>query len=71
MPKPHARSPRLSLVVLVRDDAEDLRRLLTWHRPLVDEAVVVDTGSGDDSLSVALACGARVTRFGWRVPRHA
>lgn len=66
MPKPQPRSPYLSLVVLVRDAADDLRRLLTWHRPLVDEAVVVDTGSVDDSLAVARACGARVTGFAWR-----
>jgi hypothetical protein len=56
----------LSLVALVRDEAENLRRLLSWHRALYDEAVVVDTGSTDDSVAVAQGLGAEVTAFPWR-----
>lgn len=57
--------PLISLVVLVRDEAVDLRRLLSWHRDLYDEAVVVDTGSNDDSLAVARELGAQVSHFPW------
>ena len=57
--------PTLSLVALVRDESAGLRRLLTWHRDLYDEAVVVDTGSRDDSLSVAAELGATVSHFRW------
>lgn len=50
----------------MRNDAAGLRRLLTWHRPLYDEAVVVDTGSTDGSGAVAKELGSKVTDFPWR-----
>ncbi len=55
----------LSLTVIVRDDAELLAELLEHHRPLYDEAVVVDTGSRDDTRARAAAHGARVVDFPW------
>jgi len=65
MPQDGKIPPLISLVALVRDEAAELRRLLTWHRDLYDEAVVVDTGSLDASVTVAEECGARVTHFAW------
>ena len=64
-PSRNPRSPQLSLVVIVRDEADDLRRLLTHHRDLWDEAIVVDTGSRDDSVATARSCGATVRHFRW------
>jgi hypothetical protein len=58
-------SPTLTLVVIVRDEAPALERLLTWHRPLVDRLVVVDTGSRDESRAVAVAAGATLTEMAW------
>ena len=55
----------LSLTIIVRDDAQLLAELLEQHRPLYDEAVVVDTGSRDDTRARALAHGARVVDFPW------
>ncbi|MHB8079052.1 MAG: glycosyltransferase [Candidatus Krumholzibacteriia bacterium] len=55
----------LSLTVIVRDDAALLADLLERHRPLYDEAVVVDTGSRDDTRACAVAHGARVVDFPW------
>ncbi|PCN47263.1 glycosyl transferase family 2 [Curtobacterium sp. 'Ferrero'] len=57
-------APRtVTVVVPVLDDAEDLRvclaALARQTRP-ADEVVVVDNGSRDDSVAVALAAGARV-----------
>ncbi len=57
--------PLISLAVIVRDEAARLPALLDGHRGLWDEAVVVDTGSLDDSASVAAAHGARVETFAW------
>ena len=57
--------PLLSLAVIVRNEAARLPALLSGHRGLWDEAVVVDTGSEDDSAAVAAAHGARVERFRW------
>lgn len=55
--------PSVSVVIPVRDDADELRACLAalagqTHPPL--EVVVVDNGSSDDSVAVALAAGARV-----------
>jgi len=58
--------PLISLVALVRDEADDLRRLLHWHRELYDEAIVVDTGSADNSVAVAAKMGAQVHQFAWQ-----
>jgi tetratricopeptide (TPR) repeat protein len=58
-------SPLISLAVIVRDETARLPALLDGHRGLWDEAVVVDTGSRDDSAAVAAAHGARVRAFAW------
>lgn len=56
----------LSLAVIVKNEEELLGRLLTHHRSLYDEAVVVDTGSHDQSAQVARDLGARVIAEPWR-----
>lgn len=56
----------LSLAVIVKNEEELLGRLLTHHRNLYDEAVVVDTGSNDQSAQVARDLGARVIAEPWR-----
>ncbi len=58
-------SPTISLVLIVRDEAENLAQLLREMAPLYDEAVVVDTGSTDRSAQVAAEAGARVVNFKW------
>ncbi len=55
----------LSLVMIVRDGGDDLPRLLATHAPLYDEAVVVDTGSHDDTPARAVLAGARVISHAW------
>lgn len=53
------------LVVIVRDGAGTLPRLLDSVRPWVDRMLVVDTGSTDGTLAVATAHGAEVGHFVW------
>jgi len=61
-----ARPPRrLALVVIARDEACRIGRLLDSVRPWVDEMLVLDTGSRDDTVQVARAHGARVESFTW------
>lgn len=56
---------RLALVVIARDEASRIARLLDSVRPWVDEMLVLDTGSADDTAEVAAAHGARVEHFAW------
>ena len=55
----------LSLAIMVRDDAERLRRCLKSAASSVDEVVVLDTGSIDESIAVAKEFGARVGEIEW------
>lgn len=57
--------PRISLCMIVRDEERVLGRCLESVRRVVDETVVVDTGSRDATVAIARAAGARVERFAW------
>lgn len=56
---------RLSAALIVRDEADHLRRCLASLADVVDEIVVVDTGSTDDSVAVARSFGALVLHRPW------
>ncbi|MDX6308740.1 MAG: hypothetical protein QOI06_1786 [Nocardioidaceae bacterium] len=56
---------KLSLAMIVRDEAETLGRILDEASQFCDELVVVDTGSSDGSRSIAVSAGARVLDFEW------
>jgi tetratricopeptide (TPR) repeat protein len=55
----------LSLVMIARNEARCLARCLQSIRAVVDEIVVADTGSTDDTVKIAGKFGARVPRFTW------
>lgn len=55
----------LSLAMIVKDEAQRLGHCLGSVRSLVDEMVVVDTGSSDGTRDLALGYGARVIDFPW------
>ena len=54
----------LSLVVITRDAAPDLAECCA-SAPFVAELLVVDSGSGDDTVEVARRSGARVVVHEW------
>ncbi len=56
---------RLALVMIARDEARCIARALRSARPWVDEMIVLDTGSTDDTVAIARAEGARVETFTW------
>lgn len=56
---------RLSLCLIARDEAARLERCLTSVRALVDELVVLDTGSSDGTQALAERLGARTASFAW------
>lgn len=55
----------ITACLIVRDEAERLAACLDSVRPFVDELVVLDTGSVDDTVAVAMRAGARVEQVGW------
>jgi len=57
--------PTLSLAMIVKDEAANLPRCLASVRGLVDEVVVVDTGSTDDTVAIAKSFQAHVHPFPW------
>jgi Flp pilus assembly protein TadD len=56
---------RLSLCMIVRDEAAHIRECLRSIRPLVSEMIVVDTGSTDGTDALARAEGAQVFSIAW------
>lgn len=56
---------RLSACMMVKDEEQFLPRCLESIKGLVDEIVVVDTGSTDRSVEIAESFGARVYHHPW------
>lgn len=57
--------PTISLCMIVRDEAQALPRCLAAAQGVVDEIVVVDTGSTDATRDLARSAGARVEELPW------
>jgi GT2 family glycosyltransferase/cytochrome c-type biogenesis protein CcmH/NrfG len=55
----------VSLCMIVRDNARTIGPCLESIRPWVDEMIVVDTGSKDETPRIAQRMGARVFHFLW------
>ena len=55
----------LALVMIVRDEARCIERCLASARPWVDNMIVLDTGSRDDTAARARRAGAQVHHFAW------
>ena len=56
---------RLSLCMIVKNEEANLDCCLKSVRTLVDEIIVVDTGSTDRSKEIALSHGATIHDFPW------
>lgn len=62
---PSRPGPAVSGVLIVKDEAEVLAECLAAVTRWVDELVVYDTGSTDDTLAIARAAGATVIEGYW------
>lgn len=60
------RKPRISLCMIARNEHRFLRECLSRARPAVDEIVLVDTGSTDDTIAIAESFGAKILRSPWQ-----
>jgi glycosyltransferase involved in cell wall biosynthesis len=58
--------PKLSLCMIVKDEALVLGPCLESVRGAVDEIIVVDTGSSDETVSIAIEHGASVFEHEWQ-----
>jgi len=58
--------PKLSLCLIVRDEAAMLPDFLTATADLRDEFIAVDTGSADATVDLLQAAGATVIRVPWQ-----
>jgi glycosyltransferase involved in cell wall biosynthesis len=56
----------ISLCIIARDEADNLKRCIKSYRELVDEIIVIDTGSTDNSIHVAEQFGAKVSCLPWK-----
>lgn len=55
----------ISLCMIVKDESSVIERCLNSVRELVDEIIIVDTGSCDDTVEKAKSLGAIVYNFKW------
>lgn len=58
--------PGISLCMIVKDEERFLEQCLRSAAPIVDEMIVVDTGSTDRTIEIAKSFGARVEQREWR-----
>ena len=67
MPRAHPNStPLLSAAIIARNEHANLAHCLRSLHGLVDEIIVVDTGSTDDTVAIARSFEARVIEEPWR-----
>ncbi len=57
---------RISLCMIVRNEADIIERCLQNIGTLVDEIIIVDTGSTDRTVDVCKSYGANIYKFNWK-----
>ncbi|MBD2096294.1 glycosyltransferase family 2 protein [Trichocoleus sp. FACHB-591] len=57
--------PWISFCIIVKNEQQNLPRCLSSVRSHVDEMIVVDTGSDDNTIEIAQQYGAQVKSFEW------
>ncbi|MCL2580290.1 MAG: glycosyltransferase family 2 protein [Oscillospiraceae bacterium] len=50
---------------IVKNEAENIARSVESAREVLDEIIIVDTGSEDDTVAIAQSLGAQVLHFAW------
>jgi len=58
--------PTISLCMIVKDEEENLPRCLNSVKDVVDEIIIVDTGSSDKTVEIAKEFGAKILHHKWK-----
>lgn len=61
----HDKKRSLSLCMIVKNEEKNLARCLMSVKPVVDEMIVIDTGSSDKTRDIATAFGAKLYDVPW------
>lgn len=64
-PDQNTNDPKVCLSMIVKNEGKVLRRCLESVKGHVDEIVIVDTGSTDDTVAIAKEFGAKVFEHPW------
>lgn len=56
---------KISACTIAKNEAQNIARCINSYKDFVDEMIVVDTGSTDDTVRIAEECGATVLHFDW------
>lgn len=65
-PEGYASGCSVSLCMIVKNEEHLLPKCLSSLKPLVDEMIIVDTGSTDHTMEIARIMGARVVEMTWQ-----
>jgi len=57
--------PGISLCMIVKNEERSLSRCVESVRPIINQIIIVDTGSSDDTINIAKDLGAEVYNFEW------
>lgn len=59
-------SIKLSACTITKNEAENIKKSIDSYKDFVDEIIVVDTGSIDDTVKIAKEAGANVFNYEWK-----
>lgn len=60
-----AKNVNISQCMIVKNEEKNIQRALSWAKDIVQEQIVVDTGSTDNTVEIARSMGAKIFHFEW------
>lgn len=63
---PYHKPLSISVFIIAKDEADRIWRTIDSVKQWVDEVIVIDSGSGDDTVAVSESLGARVVFNAWQ-----